>query len=233
MPGPHLKGRDATIRQMAAEGHTVIDAAKTLGVGKDSLRNYARKHGVAFAPSPIGRPKKNQTEPSARDAKIASLCSDGMPLGEVAAIFGITRSRAQQIASSAGVSMRAIGLRRTIERKAAIDVARDMRCMWQWGVTHSELAAHRKAGVTAAYRRQRNNADRRGIAWLFTFATWLAVWRESGLLHMRGRRKGQYVMARFGDVGPYAPHNVCIKPAEENVSEAQTGRPRHAAMGAA
>jgi hypothetical protein len=81
-----------------------------------------------------------------------------------------------------------------------------------------------------AYHTQKNSAlkrkDRNGdpIEWLFTFETWLEIWLKSGHWHQRGCRRGQYVMARFGDVGPYAPWNVEIKTVGENHSEASKGR---------
>jgi hypothetical protein len=83
-----------------------------------------------------------------------------------------------------------------------------------------------------AYSTQKSNAlkrkDRNGnpIEWLFTFESWLDLWLKSGHWHQRGKGRGQYVMARFGDVGPYAPWNVEIKTVGENVVEAHKGRPK-------
>jgi hypothetical protein len=72
----------------------------------------------------------------------------------------------------------------------------------------------------------RNRKDRNGnpIEWHFTFETWLEIWMKSGKWHQRGCRRGQYVMARIGDIGPYAPWNVEIKLAGENNSEGHKGR---------
>jgi hypothetical protein len=81
-----------------------------------------------------------------------------------------------------------------------------------------------------AYNKQRRNALKRKdsngnpIAWLFTFDEWIEIWLKSGKWHQRGRRRGQYVMARFGDIGPYAPWNVEIKLHTENASEGQKGK---------
>jgi hypothetical protein len=73
----------------------------------------------------------------------------------------------------------------------------------------------------------RRRKDRNGnpIEWLFTPDEWLDLWLKSGKWHQRGCRRGQYVMARFGDVGPYAPWNVEIKTVGENNREAHKGRP--------
>jgi hypothetical protein len=81
-----------------------------------------------------------------------------------------------------------------------------------------------------AYSMQKSMAlkrkDRNGnpIAWLFTFDEWIDLWLKSGKWHQRGCRRGQYVMARFGDIGPYAPWNVEIKTVGENNSEGHKGR---------
>lgn len=58
------------------------------------------------------------------------------------------------------------------------------------------------------YNNHRYNAKQRNIDWQFTFESWMAWWQATGHYHERGRRIGQYVMARFGDVGPYSPANV-------------------------
>lgn len=70
------------------------------------------------------------------------------------------------------------------------------------------------------YSDQKYNASRtRGIQFLLTFAEWLKIWIDSGHLENRGNKKGQYVMARFGDIGPYAVDNVRIILCSDNVKE--------------
>lgn len=66
---------------------------------------------------------------------------------------------------------------------------------------------------------QRANADIRCIPFLLTFSQWLKIWKDSGHLYERGRGKGKYCMARFGDIGPYAVSNVKIILFSENASE--------------
>jgi hypothetical protein len=63
---------------------------------------------------------------------------------------------------------------------------------------------------------QRWHAGRRGVEWNLTFEEWLQIWNDSGKLHLRGRGKGKYCMARFNDVGPYALGNVYITTNEKN-----------------
>jgi hypothetical protein len=66
---------------------------------------------------------------------------------------------------------------------------------------------------------QRSDAKRRGILFLLTFDEWFGIWKESGKLAQRGNVTGRYVMARFGDRGPYAVGNVRIILFEENARE--------------
>ena len=66
---------------------------------------------------------------------------------------------------------------------------------------------------------QRRAAKARGIPFRLTFEEWLEVWGASGHLHERGNEPGQYVMARFGDEGPYEVGNVKIITFEENSRE--------------
>lgn len=74
----------------------------------------------------------------------------------------------------------------------------------------------RAQGAMAAYRCQRGNARRRGIAWEMTFREWWEVWEASGKWGVRGRSKGGWVMGRRGDVGPYKVGNVYICDHSEN-----------------
>ena len=77
-----------------------------------------------------------------------------------------------------------------------------------------------------AYTDHKSHAKRRGIPFLLTFEEWCAIWRESGKWDQRGHLSGQYVMARFGDTGPYAVGNVRICTAFDNLSEAHLGKPK-------
>jgi hypothetical protein len=94
-------------------------------------------------------------------------------------------------------------------------------------------------GERRAFSSHKAHSTERGIAFLFTFEEWWSVWQQSGHWHERGRRSDQYVMARFGDRGPYAVGNVKIVTAKANAAEwmacaeplarisaAQTGRRR-------
>lgn len=79
--------------------------------------------------------------------------------------------------------------------------------------------------LSTAFNAQRRRAAQRAIEWEFTFDEWLSVWVSSGRLEQRGKGKGKYVMARLGDVGPYAQHNVEIVLYEKNASDARANNP--------
>jgi hypothetical protein len=71
---------------------------------------------------------------------------------------------------------------------------------------------------------QRCAARYRRIKWKMTFEEWWKIWSDSGHWEKRGRRVGQYVMARFGDKGPYSVENVKIMRAEANIQEREAAR---------
>lgn len=73
------------------------------------------------------------------------------------------------------------------------------------------------------WQKQKGQARFRGIDFLLSFDEWLFVWELSGRLRERGRRKGQYVMARHGDCGPYAIDNVDIVLCSKNCADGNIG----------
>jgi hypothetical protein len=81
------------------------------------------------------------------------------------------------------------------------------------------------------YGQHKHRAGRRGIPFELTFKQWLKIWQDSGHLHERGHRQGQYVMARFFGRGSYKIGNVRIIPTEDNThlisAEARARRVRN------
>lgn len=69
------------------------------------------------------------------------------------------------------------------------------------------------------FREHRHRALSSKIGFELTFEQWLDIWLSSGQIHNRGTRKGQYVMARNGDAGPYKVGNVRIITASANGAE--------------
>ena len=76
-------------------------------------------------------------------------------------------------------------------------------------------------GQARKYQSQYDNAKQcakqRNIAWQFTYDEWIAWWGDD--IVNRGPRKGQLVMARHKDTGPYHPTNVRKATCSENCSE--------------
>jgi hypothetical protein len=71
----------------------------------------------------------------------------------------------------------------------------------------------------AAWQSQKDSARRRGIAFCFTFEEWRAWWRQNLPPDAaRGRRRGQYVMARRGDQGAYEASNVVCVTTKQNAA---------------
>src|SRR6187399_904457 len=79
--------------------------------------------------------------------------------------------------------------------------------------------------AVAKYHAHKQDAKRRGIPFLLTFAEWQDIWQSSGKWDQRGCRKGQYVMARPGDQGGYEVGNVKICPVRENMAERNRNHP--------
>src|SRR5258708_22481690 len=73
------------------------------------------------------------------------------------------------------------------------------------------------------FKEQKAQAKQRGIPFLFTFDEWRGYWLASGHVRERGVRRGQYVMSRPGDKGPYDVGNVSIIKVEQNSREAGLG----------
>jgi hypothetical protein len=71
----------------------------------------------------------------------------------------------------------------------------------------------------ARWNAHRGNAKKVGTPFELTFDEWWQIWSSSGHWHERGQHRGQYVMARFGDRGPYAVGNVAIVKHEDNDRE--------------
>ncbi len=64
----------------------------------------------------------------------------------------------------------------------------------------------------------------RGVEFLFTFEGWKDWWIATGKWEQRGKLRGQFVMRRHGDVGPYSIDNVFCGVTEENVRDGNLGK---------
>ena len=79
-----------------------------------------------------------------------------------------------------------------------------------------------------AFMLHKSGAGQRGIEFHFAFEEWVAWWEASlgpGWLALRGKKLGQYVMARNNDIGPYAPWNVkCITHSQNSREQPKNGK---------
>jgi len=72
------------------------------------------------------------------------------------------------------------------------------------------------------YLDHKYNANKRGIDFHFTYEEWIQWWGDDIL--KRGHCKGNLVMSRYGDVGPYHPDNVFKNTQEQNISDGHKGK---------
>lgn len=75
----------------------------------------------------------------------------------------------------------------------------------------------------------RRRAKLRGIGFYFTFIEWVEWWEDNlgyHWLEKRGARRGQYVMARFEDKGPYTSENTkCILSQDNHIEYNKRRKP--------
>jgi hypothetical protein len=75
-----------------------------------------------------------------------------------------------------------------------------------------------------AYTTHRLNAVRRGIEFQISFEEWFIWWKTDNRWEKRGNRKGNLVMARENDEGPYRIGNVFCATLEDNLHPYRKGR---------
>lgn len=91
-------------------------------------------------------------------------------------------------------------------------------------ISNTYIGSKEDTVLRSKYAQHKCMAKKRGIDFLLTYEQWLKIWQDSGHLHQRGRKKGGYVMSRYGDIGPYSVDNVYIQPCEDNVSQSNKTR---------
>lgn len=156
-----------------------------------------------------------------RAARMVSMHKQGITLVKIGSQFGLTRERVRQILKKQGFTARTGGQSLTAQVKAEQKArAMEARYLAKYGQPKAVMDVLRSQGVTRAYQEQQRNARTRGVSWQLDFASWFAIWQASGKLHLRGRNKGQYVMSRIRDDGPYAMGNVHIQLCSDNGREA-------------
>lgn len=177
---------------------------------------------------------------SSRARKMGVLYSSSQTLEQIGERYGLTKERVRQIlkkelglsGKDGSHSVQAEERRR--EKKREKDARREALSFKRYGCSYNQLQGIRKIGKKmmgegsgfcqtpiGAFRTQKSNARRRGIEWNLSFCEWWKIWQESGKWPERGLSKGGYVMARFGDVGPYSVGNVEFILATDNMLQGQ------------
>lgn len=222
----------------AATGHCRYTLAKYADFLGASFRQGAR--GRKPAPFKVRyQPRLSEEARAAarraagdRAEAMALLYRQGKTLEQIGSQYGITRERVRQVIKAhfgltgqdGGASI-AVG-RARVSRQAS----RDDDFLRRHGCTVAQYRLLRQIGndmrasgagpyqpPLRAYHQQKHNAKQRGIGWELTLWQWWKIWDDSGHWERRGRGQG-YVMARYGDSGPYAVGNVEIIPAAINCS---------------
>ena len=164
-----------------------------------------------------------------RTELICQMYGDGYTLQWIGNHFGVTRERVRQILTTEGIACRRRGAKGRVSAsipkpKRQVGEWLDIRDFAAYGCNHAETTAcndglplSRRGSPAWLFRKQKENAQSRGIGWTLTLPQWVAIWRESG--HFAERGNGGYVMARSGDVGPYALGNVYITTSAQNIKD--------------
>lgn len=166
-----------------------------------------------------------------RSEIMADLYRGGLTLDAIGRKFDVTRERVRQVLAKQGMTRLSGGVHQrsiawSMNQQKARDARWDEQTLAFYGCTSALLkelndGPSRTSKGCAAFRytHQRKTAQNRGIEWKITFPEWFRIWKESGHWEERGRGRNGYVMARYGDSGPYSPENVEIITANQNASD--------------
>lgn len=216
MAGPRPLSPEASrALDLAKAGMPIVEIARQTGYSYCGARLILKRAGV-----PAGKAEKTPPANIERAEKIASMYRQGLPLEKVGQHFGITRERVRQILKKEGLSSKDGGQSRQVAHRRIAKIAKsDAITLARWGFSSAEMKAFRENGTLKAYTQQKSNSRSRGVRWELTFSQWIAVWRESGKLALRGRGKGRYVMSRVKDAGGYVMGNVHVQLSTDNNSQ--------------
>ena len=213
--------RWAIARELAAQGMTCAQISEATGQQQGTTRAWAKREGIQLQAAHRG-PRR---APSARIEAMGNAFRSGMTLAEIGEEHGISRERVRALIARIGLVGKDGGQAARIRNNGGTcaekvrEAAHD-RIVSRWGVEYELAKELRADGTIRAFESQRGAAKRRAIPWNLTFAEWYAIWQESGNLHLRGRGKGHFCMARRGDSGAYEPGNVVIQLATDNSRDA-------------
>jgi hypothetical protein len=163
---------------------------------------------------------------------VAALYMCGKTQAEVAASYGVDRITVRNILVSLGALGRRVSSESVAQTAALLleDRAGVVREKWAMSLAEYDdhVAEHGSSGTPDSpmrrYVEHRSRAGTRGIKWNFDFASWWALWQESGRWADRNRGSG-YVMGRYNDGDtPYGPTTVYICTGGQNVIDGRIFR---------
>ncbi len=146
----------------------------------------------------------------------------GRTLEEIGIHFYVSRQRIQQILKEFGLSSKDGGYAIQPKKSHYVYANTESRIRRIYGISREEqLAIRKEFGYVPfqIFHEQIRNSRIRNIKFLLTFGQWWNIWQSSGHWESRGRKSGQYVMSRFGDVGAYIVDNVRICTSGANHAE--------------
>lgn len=165
-----------------------------------------------------------------RNRDIVERFLSGQTYAQIGRKYELTRERVRQILKKKGYTRWDGGSYLTAcKRNQQIEHERELACRERTGLSRRDKkriagSAGHKGSPYQSFTEQRNNALHRGIEWNLTFAAWWYLWCLYGHYDDRGRGMGKYVMARYGDTGPYSLTNCKIILMSENSSEQYENR---------
>ena len=214
----------AQVKKQQAEQKTADRQSKKDKRAENSPRRSKRGRPALLTPNP-------------RAEEMRRLTDEGKSFQDIATIYGVSRERVRQIMGK-WYSLTGKNYERTnavlankIEQRMAINKERayevDVRYTKLFGCSKDRFVSlcgrefitwnkKYRSGYEWMYFDQKRSARYRKIPWELTLPEWIRIWEDSGKLNMRGHHADEYVMARWGDVGPYSVDNVYICTASKN-----------------
>lgn len=212
------------IKKWAGKGRTVKEIATSLqliddGVTCHTVRQLMIANNISRTGGKAQRRIKNNAH---RYVDMKNMYESGEILECIGAKYSITRERVRQIlkeyfgfdAKNGGQHVAASQRRDDIAKKHSTEIYKNKGCTFNQYKELRDLKTPPRV-----YAAQRRNAGVRGISWDFDLWSWWQVWEASGKWAQRGKKTGQYVMARYNDTGPYSTDNVKIITCNENIRE--------------
>lgn len=210
------KQRQISRRQDAAQkylrGESIKDLGAHYGITRQGIIYWLRREGVAI----VRNRDCPRSIPLEQHGEIVSGYERGISSPALAVKYHCSAQHICNILRLHGIEPRHPKATSTVKHRLPSDYLKQFDC------TRADRDAladsnHPTQSNWARYKQQRMRAKQRGIEWQFTFPTWWKTWQDSG--KWPERSVAGYVMARYGDSGPYSPTNVHIILQADNMRE--------------